>query len=152
MNILQRRLNELHTLIIYAEKSNSSISSVNVGWHIEHSLLVIMKIIESVCKSDPKKYKWSFSFIRTIVFLRKRFPRGKGIAPDVVKPKQTEKTDFDELFTKAKIAIEDLKNANPNQFFLHPVFGNLNRKNTFTMLEIHTKHHIEIIKDIISIK
>ncbi|MEY4335064.1 MAG: hypothetical protein RLZZ196_3814, partial [Bacteroidota bacterium] len=42
------------------------------------------------------------------------------------------------------------QNTQKNQFFVHPIFGKLNKKDTFTMLDIHTKHHLLIIQDIIS--
>jgi hypothetical protein len=150
MRNLEGPLSDLYTYIAQEEKVNQSISSVNVGWHIEHSLLVIIKIIETVSKSDPNNYKWKFSLPRAIIFTLNKFPRGKGKAPDVVKPKQLEKTDYDALFAEAKQALAILNNVDKNQFFLHPVFGNLNQKNTFIMIDIHTKHHIQIIREIIN--
>jgi hypothetical protein len=152
MRNLEYPLSALYTYISDAEKANQAISSVNVGWHIEHSLLVIIKIIETVCKSDPNKYKWKFNLPRLLAFTLNSFPRGKAKAPEIVKPTQKETTDFDAMFTKTRLSIEALKNAKENQFFLHPVFGNLNKKNTFIMLDIHTRHHIHIINDIISSK
>jgi len=152
MRNLEHPLSELYSYILHADKINTSVSSVDLGWHIEHSLLVIIKIIETVCKSDSNKYKWKFNFIRTVVFFQNKFPRGEGKAPESVIPKKTEKTNFDALFATTREAIEQLKNADSHQFFLHPVFGNLNKKNTFIMLDIHTKHHIHIIKDILSVQ
>jgi hypothetical protein len=150
MRNLEGPLSDLYTYIAQEEKINQSISSVNVGWHIEHSLLVIIKIIETVSKSDPNNYKWKFSLPRAVVFTLNKFPRGKGKAPEVVKPKQLEKTDYDALFAQAKHALSILNNVDKNQFFLHPVFGNLNKNNTFIMLDIHTKHHLKIIREIIN--
>jgi hypothetical protein len=150
MRNLEGPLSDLYTYIAQEEKINQSISSVNVGWHIEHSLLVIIKIIETVSKSDPNNYKWKFSLPRAFVFTINKFPRGKAKAPDIVKPKQLEKTDYDALFVQAKQALSILNNVDKNQFFLHPVFGNLNKKNTFIMLDIHTKHHLKIIREIIN--
>ncbi len=150
MRNLEVPLSELYSYIEDAEKINQNVSSVNIGWHIEHSLLVIIKIIQSVSKSDPNNYKWKFSLPRAFVFTINKFPRGKAKAPDIVKPKQQEKTDYDALFAEAKQALVILKNVDKNQFFLHHVFGNLNKKNTFIMLDIHTKHHIQIIREIIN--
>jgi len=58
----------------------------------------------------------------------------------------------DGLLTLGKIEekIEELKKANPNKFYEHNIFGVLNKKNTFIVLDIHTNHHIQIIKDIFS--
>jgi len=149
MRNLEIPLSELHKYIDNAEKMHEKISSVNVGWHIEHSLLVIQKIGETVIQSDPNNYTWKWNASRCLVFTLNKFPRGKGKAPDIVKPTQTEKTDFDAMFAKTRSIIEELKSCSANQFFLHPIFGNLNKKNTFIMLDIHTRHHILIINDIL---
>lgn len=150
MRNIEPRLEKLHTYIADAEKLNTAVSAVNVGWHIEHSLLVIIKMVNSLTSSDPAQYKWKFNLARAIVFTIKKFPRGKGKAPEAVNPKQIEKPDFDALFSKAIKKIEELKKADPNNFYEHAIFGVLNKKNTFTVLDIHTHHHIRIIEDIIS--
>jgi len=150
MRNIEKRLQKLYTFIGDADKVNSSVSSANVGWHIEHSLLVIIKMISALTASDPAQYKWKFNLARAIVFTINKFPRGKGKAPDAVNPKQIEKTDFDSLFTKTREKIEELKKADPNKFYEHNIFGVLNKKNTFIVLDIHTNHHIQIIEDVIS--
>lgn len=149
MRNIEKRINDLHEYIIHAEKQSNDISTVNVGWHIEHALLVIIKIIETVTKSEPSKYKWKFNWARIIVFMINKFPRGKADAPDIVKPNQHATPDFESIFYQARKSIATLKQVQANNFFLHPIFGNLNKKNTFIMLDIHTQHHINIIKDII---
>ena len=150
MRSLEKRLQKLYIFIKDADRVNSSVSSANVGWHIEHSLLVIIKMISALTASDPAQYKWKFNLARAIVFTINKFPRGKGKAPDAVNPKQIEKTDFDALFTKTREKIEELKKADPNKFYEHNIFGVLNKKNTFIVLDIHTNHHIQIIEDVIS--
>ena len=150
MKSIEQQLVALHTYVNNAQKINTSVSKVDVGWHVEHSLLVIIKMISALSASDPTQYKWKFNLSRAIVFAIHKFPRGKGKAPDAVKPKQIEKTDFELLFAKARQKIEELKQADPNSFYEHGVFGALNKKNTLTVLKIHTNHHIQIIKDIIS--
>lgn len=150
MRNIEQYLDEIYTYVEHEHQLNTAVSSVNVGWHIEHTSLVIIKIIETVTKSDPKKYKWKFSLIRLIIFLKNKFPRGKAKAPEIVKPKQIEQTDFQQLLIQTKQALQQLKQADPNQYFLHPIFGDLNKKNTFIMLDIHTRHHLAIVKDILS--
>ena len=150
MRNIEQRLEKLYKFIEDADKVNTSVSSANVRWHIEHSLLVIIKIISALTDSDPAQYKWKFNLARAIVFTINKFPRGKGKAPDAVNPKQTEKTDFDALFSITREKIEELKKADPNKFYDHNIFGVLNKNNTFILLDIHTKHHIQIIEDVIS--
>lgn len=150
MRNLEPSLEKLYAYIQDAEISNPSVSSVNIGWHIEHSLLVISRIIDSVTSSDPSKYEYKFDFKRTMVFLMGKFPRGKANAPDIVMPNQNEQVNFDALFASTRVAIKNLESVKPNQYFTHPIFGKLNKQHTFVMLDIHTKHHLKIIEDIIS--
>ena len=149
MRDLHQPLSELRSFVAQAEKENEKVSAMNFGWHIEHSLLVIVRMIDTLCRSDPKDYKWSFNLPRTIVFMRERFPRGKGKAPEEVKPKQLEPVDFDAHFQKAENAMERLRAAQPDLYYKHAMFGKLNSKNTSKLLDIHTRHHLRIIKDIL---
>ena len=48
MRNLEPSLEKLYSYIPQADKLNSGVSSVNIGWHIEHSLLVISRIIDTV--------------------------------------------------------------------------------------------------------
>ena len=150
MRNLEPSLEKLYSYINDAAKLNTAVSSVNIGWHIEHSLLVISRIIDSVTSSDPSKYEYKFDFKRTMVFLMGKFPRGKANAPDIVIPKQNEQVNYDALFASTRLAIKNLESVKPNQYFTHPIFGKLNKQHTFVMLDIHTKHHLKIIEDIIS--
>jgi hypothetical protein len=152
MRKLENTLDQLLTYSKHAAESNPQISMVPVGWHIEHSLMVILKIVETVCQSDPSNYHWKFNWIRTLVFLKKTFPRGKAKAPDAVKPQPSSTQNLEDLATQAKAAIIKLSKAGKNQFFKHPYFGNLNRRGTFTMLYLHTKHHLHIIQDIVNMQ
>ena len=151
MRNIEKHLDEIYNYVEHEHQLNKSVSSVNVGWHIEHTSLVIIKITESVSKSDPKKYKWKFSLIRLLIFFKNKFPRGKAKAPDIVKPKQIDKTNFTQLLIQTKDALQRLKQVDPNQHFRHPIFGDLDKKNTFIMLDIHTRHHLQIVKDIIGV-
>lgn len=151
MRNIEKYLDEIYKYVEHENRLNTAVSSVNVGWHIEHTSLVIIKIIETVTKSDPKKYKWKFNIKRSFVFFLNKFSRGKATAPDIVKPKQIEKTNFPQLLIQTKEALQRLKQADPNQYFRHPIFGDLNKKNTFIMLDIHTRHHLQIVKDIIGV-
>ena len=76
MKNLDAILPELATYIADHNQSNQAISQVAVGWHIEHSLLVIKQITATVAQSEPKLYKSKFNIKRFFVFLTKIIPRG----------------------------------------------------------------------------
>jgi hypothetical protein len=149
---LEESLLKLKAYVAYENCRNEKISKVNVSWHIEHSLLVLSKIIETANLSNPERFKSGFNLSRVLIFALKKFPRGKGKAPEIVKPKQTEPVDFEKLFKNTLEDLETLKALQPNSYYAHPVLGQLNKKNIFKLLDIHTNHHIGIIKDIISSK
>jgi hypothetical protein len=61
MTKLTKLISDLSTYIQDADKTRQSVSSVSVGWHIEHTLLVINKSIPFLSKSDPSLYQAAFN-------------------------------------------------------------------------------------------
>lgn len=150
MKKLVQCIEELRTFLPSANTVNEKVSSSSVGWHIDHSLLVLSQIIAAMEASDPVNYQYQFNLKRFLAFSFNRFPRGVAKAPKQVKPRE----DFNEANTIAAFEnimhrLTVLENLEPNQFFTHPFFGKLNKKAALQMLTIHTAHHILIIKDII---
>ena len=149
MNKLQEYLNELETTISHQETFKIEISKSNVGWHIEHILLTITKILDEVHKSKPEKYKWSFKLPRIIVFSLNKIPRGRAKSPEVVVPKYYNENTLSEHLKTASYRIQSLEKLSPDKYFNHPFFGNLKLYKTIQFLQIHTNHHLEIINDIL---
>lgn len=143
-------LTQLENNIANASITNTNISQASIGWHIEHTLLVINKVVEALEKSNPADYKSKFSFFKIIIFITKKIPRGKVKAPKHVQPTNNYTT---ESLTKhiqlAQAAINKITLLQPNNYFDHPIFGKLNLKKTIPFLNIHTQHHLNIINDII---
>ncbi|HOS47926.1 MAG TPA: hypothetical protein PLG57_04775 [Bacteroidia bacterium] len=150
MNELHNLINQLEAKIQYADLINLDVSSSNVSWHIEHTLLTLRGVSNVLINSNPSDYKWKFNYVRTYVLTFNKIPRGKAKAPDVVNPKVgIDKEALIALLseTRSKVGVAE---ALPNdKFFKHPFLGNLRRKQTIKFLGIHTRHHLEIINDII---
>lgn len=145
-------LDQLESKISFGETLNEKISQANVAWHIEHSLLVIDSIRNFIVASNPKDYKWSFNFMRSIVLLVKAFPRGKAKAPKSVRPTtQLTSSDLQLHLETTRAGITTLETLPKNSYFVHPIFGKLNLKQTLVFFEIHTNHHLKIIEDIIKL-
>ena len=150
MNKLDQLLKSLETKISFAPVFMEKISTVNVGWHIDHLLLVNERITESLIKSDPAKHQNKFNKKKFVVFLFNKMPRGRAKAPKAVLP--TKEQTIEQLHEKLSATREKMKeliNLHANSNFDHPVFGNLNLFETVKFLCIHTKHHIHIIDDIL---
>ena len=143
-------VDQLGAYVPNSEQADNAISEVNIAWHIEHACLVIIKITETIKQSKPQQYNSKFNFKKLFVFITGKFPRGRAKAPAAVMPQsQIDQAVLIDSIEKAKQAISELNNCAKNQFFLHPIFGNLNKRQTLHFLGIHTKHHLRIIQDII---
>jgi hypothetical protein len=150
MNKLLNLVDQLALQIPNANALNSNVSNANTAWHIEHSCLVIIKITETLQKSDPEKFQTKFNFKKIFVFLIGKFPRGRAKAPEVVMPIENITTShLEQSILKTKAAIVDLQNCEKNNHFSHPIFGSLNATETIKFLGIHTNHHLLIIRDIL---
>lgn len=143
LGILNTRL-QVYALI------TPGVSEKNIGWHIQHSLIVINEYIDSLNQSDPEGYKWKFNFLRMIVIATKLVPRYFGNAPESLLPVNSmEKERLSQYISETKDNILQIKELPKNAYVDHPVFYKLNFIEAIDYLETHTKHHIKIIDDIV---
>ena len=150
MQKLIKLIDQLEVHIPNAAIQNTAVSEGNVGWHIEHSCLVMIKIAETFQQSNPAQYHAKFNFKKLIVFFLGKFPRGKAKAPASVMPTENITLEhLSESVANARLAIQKIMAGEKNKYFLHPIFGNLNRPQTLNFFGIHTKHHLLIINDIL---
>ena len=151
MKSLIALINELETKLPFIEQKKESVSQVTVGWHLEHSLLALVKMITAVEHSNPADFKWKFNVNRSIVIALGKFPRGRGKAPDSVKPgEEITRTNITGLIEKAKQKAESFEKLSKDKFFKHPIFGDLKGKQAHRIIAIHTHHHLKIINDILA--
>lgn len=150
MNKLRALINELENKIPKQKLINQKISKSSVGWHIEHALLTVDLIIEALKISNPTDYKWTLSYTRILVFTMKKIPRGRVQSPTSVRPTNTFNIEtLENHLYVSKEKLKEFDSLKPNNYFEHPFFGKLNVMPTIKFLVIHTKHHINIINDII---
>lgn len=143
-------LDELETYLPHAEKSNPKISQKDVAWHIDHSLKVINTISSAILASNPKDYSKKFKWIKWYFFTFKIIPRGKVKAPEIVIEKNPIPMEaLENQFTLAREHLIQLRKVDSNHFFVHPLLGKLNVKETLNFFPVHTHHHFKIIKDIV---
>ncbi len=150
MDKLLLLIEELESMVLQRDKVNINVSGVNVGWHIEHTLMVTVLIIDELLKSDPAKYKWRFNLKRLFVFSINKIPRGSAKAPKIVQP--LEKRNKERLMKYIEIAkekISKLSDLKANSHIKHPNLGILNYRQAVKFMSIHTRHHLKIIEDII---
>ncbi|HET6245941.1 MAG: hypothetical protein H0V01_06960 [Bacteroidetes bacterium] len=148
--ILKKELIELELEIPNSDLLKTSVSTKEVKWHIDHSLKVIIGIANALKNSKPEDFKSSFNLTRTYIFLLGFIPRGKGKAPkSVVAQGEIQHYELIEQLNQAKIILKKMDDFPAKSHFDHPYFGKLNLRQSIAFLEIHTKHHLKIIRDII---
>ena len=128
---------------------NSKVSQVSAGWHLSHCMLTLTKIIESIAASNPEGYKQRFSFIKLLVFASGNIPRGEGRAPKTVQPTEINEGALQSQLQELRKLFAQLEVLHPNQYFPHPYFGDLKLKEAIKFMEIHTRHHLKIVREIV---
>jgi len=143
-------LDTIEKYIPEAKKTNEKVSNATVGWQLDHSLKVINSIALSLLHSKPQDYQPKTSLLKSIILFTGYIPRGKAKAPKLVNNKEEiSKTDIEKQLKKAHQLLSQVKQLPSNSFFTHHMFGDLNLKTALKFMEIHTNHHIKIIKDIL---
>lgn len=149
MEKIAKQLAELSAYISQSEIQNVAVSIASVGWQLDHSLRVMNQVIAALIRSNPDEYKPKFNWRKFFIFFTKKIPRGKVHAPKGVLP--TEEITELNLISSVELAHKNiglLENCAPNHFFVHPFFGQVNVRETFVFIEVHTEHHLKIIRDI----
>jgi hypothetical protein len=150
MNSLKLALSELEQNIKHVDAINTTVSQASVGWHIEHTLLTLNGITSALIHANSETYKPTFNFNRLLVFTINKIPRGRGKAPERVQPKNTISVEtLTQHIINTRENIKILETLDKRQYFAHPFFGHLRLSKAITFLNIHTKHHLSIIKDIV---
>ena len=149
INKLAIQLQEMQTLTEQWESVNPDVSSSSIGWHLLHNLQVINGVVASLASSDAANYAPKHTFVKWLILLTKKIPRGKARAPKGVTPENISRADIEEALDRASLSILNLLNQAPNQYFTHPMFGDLNTRLTRRFLWIHTEHHLKIVRDML---
>jgi len=148
--ILLPLIDEVELNIINRDARNTSISQVDVAWQLDHILKVINRISDTIIQSNPSDYISNINAGRVFTLTGGYIPRGVAQSPKVVRPPDVIKTD--DLFlqiNEARVAIQQLKTLSKNANFTHFAFGQMNKGQTIRFLEVHTRHHLKIVRDIL---
>jgi hypothetical protein len=131
-----------------AEKSSIEVSKANVGWHIAHSYLVIIKSCENLLSNTNRPSKNRKWFRQEVFFLLRKIPRNKIEAPDFVVPIDYSEKEIKRLYNQAMSLLIQIK-QNKDGYLSHPFLGPIKLQRVPLFLRIHTAHHLQIIREII---
>lgn len=147
---LMNEYKELAKMMKHAKVKKLEVSARGVDWHIDHSLKVIIGISKTLTKSNPDTYRKEFNLTRAFIFASNNIPRGKGKAPkQVITEGEITLEDLETQLQKAKEKSQSLSSLPAKSHFKHPVFGSLDLNMSKRFIQLHTEHHLKIIRDII---
>ena len=150
MRKLQEHIEELESYIPVYSSHNPNVSAANVGWQVGHSFKVIISVCKALKHSDPKDYKKTFNWKRSLALTIGRFPRGRAKSPKYTRPDANiAPPELNKLLVQVREIILELDDLSPNSSFPHPIFGSLNLSQAKNFLALHTYHHLLIIRDIV---
>ena len=147
---LDSHLVEVEEKIEFRDRKNPEVSKVDVAWHLDHMLKTVINICKALEASDPSAFKGSVNLSRTMSLTLNYIPRGKAKSPSVVRPPDKISTaEIKSQLTEAKKRISEVFELDEKAHFEHPVFGTIARGHALRFIEVHTNHHLKIVRDII---
>ncbi|MEJ2113272.1 MAG: hypothetical protein P8X62_06140 [Flavobacteriaceae bacterium] len=152
-NSLSNKLQEIASYFKNKDVLNNKVSDASVGWQIYHILKVINLVASALKRSDLKNHEATSNKYKAKYFEANYFPRGVAKAPKFALPPESfSLNDLEQQLNYAKQSILDIAEIEDNASFEHFIFGVLNKKETIKFLNIHTEHHLKIIRDILKTK
>lgn len=150
MENITNQLQKIESLLPKIDVTNNQVSKASVGWHLEHSLLILNSSLKGLTMTEPKDYKPKFS-VKKFVFLNfGLIPRGKIRAPKQFIPLEVPTQEsILKLMSLTKERLEAAKNLPEKSFITHPFLGDFDKKTTLRFLWLHTNHHLKIADDIL---
>lgn len=130
------------------------VSEWSVGEQIDHSLQVANRISAIVLKQQPAD-GMGISMKGRFVLVTGFIPRGKAKAPDSVLPKKRERQELQDAIDRARGQLEALSSdktllASNAKCFQHPFLGSFTAAQSLRFIEVHTRHHLKIIDEIMA--
>lgn len=147
---LEKLLQKIESLLPEINKENLKVSKASVGWHLEHSLLILNGSLKGLTMTNSDNYNPKFSIKKFIFINFGIIPRGKIKSPKQFIPlEMPTKESVEKLLNLAKERLEAVQNLPSKSYITHPFLGDFDKKTTLRFLGLHTNHHLKIIDDIL---
>ena len=147
---MSRGLHELRRAVPEHAVVVPAVSKWSVGMHVHHVTLAMREVCRSLVASEPPPPRSRFSPLAWAVLTLGRIPRGRAQSPEPALPDDGVGPDeLSALLDDCEIWLERAERAAPDQWFRHFAFGVLDRDRTLRFLEVHNRHHLRIVQDIL---
>jgi len=155
-NRVKDQIPELETKLAVCDVYEIEVSAWSVANHLEHVLrahIAILQQIEKHFSHEPEKGK-RLTLLGRFVLLFGRFPKGFAKAPNLSAPRGCTESELRDYLTEFEATCERLQQNIPeltksHYAFPHPFFGQMSIKQWLRLIEVHTRHHLRIIENIL---
>jgi hypothetical protein len=129
-----------------------TISAWSLGEQIDHVLKVAATMLGRLAE-DGKEPKTPISLDGRAVLLLGWIPRGVGKAPEATRGMLVPAAELRAALAQvrelaARLDADDARLTHRRRTVRHPRFGGLTPAQALRFLEIHTRHHLKILRDI----
>jgi hypothetical protein len=147
---MSRGLAELRRVVPEHAVLVPAVSRWSVGMHVHHVSLAMIEVCRSLVESEPPPPRSRFRILTWAVLTVGRIPRGRAESPDPALPREgIGPEELSALLDDCDAWMSRAERAMPGQWFRHFVFGVLDRDRTLQFLEVHNRHHLRIVQDIL---
>lgn len=149
--LVRGQIRALDALVGYRSAVTPRVSRWPVGMHIHHCSLTMVGVTRAVMRQSGPRPRWTPNLLRTTVLLTGRIPRGRAQTPAEARP--TPGCDERQLLSVLRDAddiVRELVDAPADAWFHHFALGIIRMRSVPRFLEVHNRHHLRIIRDILA--
>ncbi len=153
---LREGIAALEQRIVHGDALAATVSAWPVGAHISHCALVHAVVLKRLLAPTPFDPGLLPAGERALAVLTSgTLPRGIAKAPASVLPSGTDAASLTEALAGARALLQRVESELPRlmadrSLLRHALFGGLDRKQFLRLLDVHQRHHLEIINDILA--
>ncbi len=148
--LAKSQIDELRSLIPERARRSGPVSAWSVGQHLEHCVLSMRSMLGNLLACTGPAPEASPAPAGLRVLAAGKIPRGAAEAPEVARPKVDAAPDELEIgLAECSSLLLRAPEIREDAWSRHFALGILRRDQAMRFLEIHTDHHLGIIRDIL---
>ena len=130
-----------------------SVSQWTVAQQLDHAVRVCASILGRIDQPGEiieKKFHW----IGRVILISGYIPRGKGKSPKAFLPVLCSREELRHSVAETRVLVDRVvaghASESKDRIVRHPLFGGLTAKEAFAFANVHTRHHLSIVRDILA--
>jgi hypothetical protein len=149
--LVHGQIRAFEALVGHASAVTPRISRWSVGMHIHHCSLAMVGVARAVMRQSGPRPRWTPNLLRTMVLLTGRIPRGRSQTPAEARPiPGYHERQLVSVLRDADDIVRELVDAPADAWFRHFALGIIRMRSVPRFLEVHNRHHLRIIRDILA--